>query len=953
MRKKYFLFLLVIMGCLGIMTGSPTTAFAEGSVQMGLNQPLYETGPDLNAQGYNVSEIYVDILTVGEVINISLAGYDNSDQVSVKIYDPSEALRATQILSTGNGKVAIDAPFDGTLTTPYRFTTDAAGVWKVEVFNDTQNPANYYYNVLKRFDISVTASAVENPDPRIAAGRIYSERWAFYTNSFEESASSDADLYILVPGGYAGTNFVWQLDLNKFSGNYYELVANDLGVDSPYSGYSIASANGRVSKKYPIYLSYPAIADPPPASPAQLSNIRFIDDASTDNTISPGDTPGTQDTGYFEFTSNVAGTYAITIDTNQDGVYGGGDKLLLGNAAAGQNQIAWDGKNAAGTVVSVGTYRAQLVVRLGEYHFIANDAETSGGPATDGLTVCQAYPGGAIADDTLVFWDDQTYLTGTTTLPDGELCSTSAGHHTWGDFTSSGFGNERYIDTYVYGKTTTAEILAVIVTTDDTPINNPIVDLNGGATGTDFTANFTAEGGAINIAANGATITGGDSTTMNGAVITLTNPQTGDSLSFSGALPTEITLDGASTDHKLILTGADTIANYVAAIKLAQFNNALANPRLDTRTVTVTVTDEDGHASNPAISSITMSDSSVPEISVKQGTITIERGDTYSFGEVGSPSVTREFTIENSGNGVLNLSGSPIVKISGAHKNEFVVEAQPATSIGVGSSTTFTIRFAPGASGTRTAAVSITNDDSDENPYSFSLTGVGIAAPTVNAPTSANITTTTATLGGTVAHTGDANVTERGVYWSTTSGFTPPGQGAKVSVTGNWGTTGAFTINVGSLPSGATIYFKAFATNAAGTGYSDQASFTTLAPDINVKRDAENIPNGGGTALHCADSCTTSAPVTFTIENTGNATMNLTGTPVVKLSGDTAFFVSGTQNTATAVAPGGNTTFTLRFNNPGDGVPRLVTVTIENNDPDEHPYTFKVVGNPAYLLWTR
>ncbi len=88
---------------------------------------------------------------------------------------------------------------------------------------------------------------------------------------------------------------------------------------------------------------------------------------------------------------------------------------------------------------------------MGEYHFIANDAETSGGPAEDGLSIFLVDENGGLTD-TNVFWDDVTVLgdpNGTTTLPDGESSGTSAGRHTWGDFSSTGFGNVRYIDTYV------------------------------------------------------------------------------------------------------------------------------------------------------------------------------------------------------------------------------------------------------------------------------------------------------------------------------------------------------------------------------------------------------------------------------------------------------------------------------------------------------------------------
>ncbi|MCP5108009.1 MAG: hypothetical protein GY950_31760, partial [bacterium] len=133
--------------------------------------------------------------------------------------------------------------------------------------------------------------------------------------------------------------------------------------------------------------------------------------------------------------------------------------------------------------------------------------------------------------------------------------------------------------------------------------------------------------------------------------------------------------------------------------------------------------------------------------------------------------------------------------------------------------------------------------------------------PTVDTPTSADITPTTATLGGNVSSINGANVTERGVYWSTTDGFTPPGQGTNVSETGDWG-TGAFTVPVTGLPPGTTIYFRAYAVNSAGTGYSAQDSFPTPPLPPTVTTDA--VTNITATTATCGGDVTLDggAPVT-------------------------------------------------------------------------------------------
>jgi hypothetical protein len=177
----------------------------------------------------------------------------------------------------------------------------------------------------------------------------------------------------------------------------------------------------------------------------------------------------------------------------------------------------------------------------------------------------------------------------------------------------------------------------------------------------------------------------------------------------------------------------------------------------------------------------------------------------------------------------------------------------------------------------------------DQGSYDAFVTKISVSPPTVDTPTSAAVTYTTATLGGNVSSTNGANVTERGVYWSTTNGFTPPGQGTKVSETGNWG-TGTFTVIVTGLPTGTTIYFQAFATNSAGTGYSAQASFTTpaaIAPTVTTTAISNitstsadsggNVTSDGGAVVTARGVCWSTSPNPTTSDNT---TSNGTGTGI-------------------------------------------------------------------------
>jgi hypothetical protein len=116
--------------------------------------------------------------------------------------------------------------------------------------------------------------------------------------------------------------------------------------------------------------------------------------------------------------------------------------------------------------------------------------------------------------------------------------------------------------------------------------------------------------------------------------------------------------------------------------------------------------------------------------SINSGAISSSTIDDTDFGSVSvaSGSVTRIFTIENTGNESLNLTGSPLVVLSGV---DFTLTQIPNTPIAVNTGTTiFEIIFDPSAVGLREATVSIANNDADENPYTFAIQGTGTAACT-------------------------------------------------------------------------------------------------------------------------------------------------------------------------------------------------------------------------------
>lgn len=124
---------------------------------------------------------------------------------------------------------------------------------------------------------------------------------------------------------------------------------------------------------------------------------------------------------------------------------------------------------------------------------------------------------------------------------------------------------------------------------------------------------------------------------------------------------------------------------------------------------------------------------------IDDGDIVPDVADGTDFGsaDIAGAMVARTFTITNTGDTSLDLSAG--VSITGTNASDFTVTSVPATSVAAAGNTTFQITFDPSATGTRTATISIVNNDANENPYDFSILGLGTSTPnTLPDITSAN-----------------------------------------------------------------------------------------------------------------------------------------------------------------------------------------------------------------------
>ncbi len=348
-----------------------------------------------------------------------------------------------------------------------------------------------------------------------------------------------------------------------------------------------------------------------------------------------------------------------------------------------------------------------------------------------------------------------------------------------------------------------------------------------------------------------------------------------------------------------------------------------------------------------------------PTINVKQGTTNISNGTgSYDFGHVapGSSSNDIVFTIENTGGSRLNLTGTPLVGLNGPDSGCFNIITQPASSVAPDGSTTFKARFNPVEAGTKTATISIPNNDQDKNPYTFTITGTG--------STSGNTLTLGNWTQGAISTAGEVKTysfnTTPGVSYAIAWDDSYQGSGAyscdiKVSAYLQNQTTAYFSNADSGYTAPRTIvaqdnivYIKVAGYSVSSTGgFALKAAISK--PEMNVKQGANDIPNGSGSFNFGNVSFGASSNATFTVQNNGNRSLNLTGTPKVQINGVDAAVFSIYAQPSSPVALNGSATFVVKFSPIGTGT-KIATISIASDDPDKNPYTFTVIGTGANIV---
>ncbi|MBB3836022.1 surface protein [Runella defluvii] len=351
--------------------------------------------------------------------------------------------------------------------------------------------------------------------------------------------------------------------------------------------------------------------------------------------------------------------------------------------------------------------------------------------------------------------------------------------------------------------------------------------------GTDVTVFTLTVGGDLDIPINGTTAGDGTGSTYSQLKVVGGVNLSGTNLVLSGtpALVGGETFVIVDNDGTEAVGG--TFSNFAQGATLSNFLGS-------GRSATISYTG--GTDNNDVV--ITVAAPAVPDINLKGNSQNIARGDNTpiitdhtDFGPVSVPSgsVTRTFTIENTGAGALTLG-----TITGG-TTDFVITQPSLTSIPANGSTTFTVTFDPTTAGKRTATISIPSNDPDENPYTFAIEGYGgtpfiTTWKTDNSGTSSSTSIRIPTTG--TGYSYDVDWNNDGIYDEL---------GLTGNVTHDYGTAGTYTVAIrGTFP---RIYFndagdkaKLLAVTQWGSG-----AWTSMerafAGCINLEVSATDIPD--------------------------------------------------------------------------------------------------------------
>ena len=239
----------------------------------------------------------------------------------------------------------------------------------------------------------------------------------------------------------------------------------------------------------------------------------------------------------------------------------------------------------------------------------------------------------------------------------------------------------------------------------DIPTNSaPTLDLNGSGNGNDFGTSFTTAD-TISIVDSGLLVTDVDSSALQGATITLTNPQDGTSEVLSATPVGNVAVDYDDATSTLTLSGAALVSTYEQILRTVTYTNTATAPNTTERQITFVV--DDGAAFNnfSSVATTTLS-FNLPNNNAPEAT-----DDNYSTNE------DTELVVDITDSVLVNdsdIDGDNLTVIGNTDPNNGLVTVNPDGTFtytpdsDFNGSDSFTYTVSDGNNGTATATVNLT-----------------------------------------------------------------------------------------------------------------------------------------------------------------------------------------------------------------------------------------------------
>lgn len=320
----------------------------------------------------------------------------------------------------------------------YTFTTEAQLIIDVGAATIADVNVRSWYDL---WDFTVYDGSEEKP------GRVYSGRWSFTAQDFENELADEMELFARIPSTISGVsagNYVKQIDLGGLDPfsliAYASSTGADLGSVGDTNGDGVTDfQDARQTQgtdigaiEYDLFLSNPDLDIFPTTT---LPTVEITDAAFYCNN------QGSGGEATIFFSTNQTGFIAVLVDLNGvNGYQDGTTDVIIEQEVTviGDQILRWDGLDGNNAVVSSGT-EITISGRFtsGPLHVPLFDVEENG----VGIQMLDVRPNTSFD---LIYWDDSNFA-GAGSSPQVELDGTNTDRHLWTD------GDTDLLNTWSFG----------------------------------------------------------------------------------------------------------------------------------------------------------------------------------------------------------------------------------------------------------------------------------------------------------------------------------------------------------------------------------------------------------------------------------------------------------------------------------------------------------------------